>query len=315
MIVESARGDDERLARILSLGIISYLCIPMIAHDRVLGAMTIANAESGRRFSDEDVRVAKDIATRAALAVETAQSYQQLQSANHLKDEFLATLSHELRTPLNAVLGYARMLQSGAIADEKVPQALEVIDRNAAALAQIVEDVLDVSRIVLGKARLKVQPTDVAAVVEDAVATVKPAADAKNLTLKCYLGHGTATVSGDHSRLQQVVWNILSNAVKFTPRGGNIDVRVGQNESHVDVVVRDTGIGFPASFRPHIFERFRQAESGTTRLHGGLGLGLAIARHIVEMHGGTIEAASGGDGKGATFTVSLPLIGVAAAKM
>jgi PAS domain S-box-containing protein len=315
MIVASARGDNERLARTRALGLVSHLCMPMVAHDRVLGAMTVANAESGRRLSDEDVRVAQDLATRVALAIETAQSYQQLLSANRLKDEFLATLSHELRTPLNAVLGYARMLQSGAITAEKVPQALEVIDRNAGALAQIVEDVLDVSRIVLGKAKLKVQPTDVAAVVEDAVATVRPAADAKNLILKCYLGHGTATVSGDHSRLQQVVWNILSNAVKFTPRGGNIDVRVTQNESHVDVVVRDTGIGFPASFRPHIFERFRQAESGTTRLHGGLGLGLAIARHIVEMHGGTIEAASGGEGKGATFTVSLPLSRVAAAKM
>jgi PAS domain S-box-containing protein len=315
IIVESARGDEERLARIRSLGVISYLCIPMITHDRVLGAMTIANAESGRRFSDDDVRVAQDIAVRAALAVETAQSYQQLQSANRVKDEFLATLSHELRTPLNAVLGYARMLQSGAIAHEKVPQALEVIDRNAGALAQIVEDVLDVSRIVLGKAKLKVQPTDVAAVVEDAVATVKPAADAKDLTLKCYLGHGTATVSGDHNRLQQVVWNILSNAVKFTPSGGNIDVRVTQNDSHVEVVVRDTGIGFPASFLPHVFERFRQAESGTTRMHGGLGLGLAIARHIVEMHGGTIEAASGGEGKGATFRVSLPLSRVATAKV
>lgn len=315
MIVASARGDEERLARIRSLGLVSYLCIPMMAHDRVLGAMTVANAESGRRFTDEDVRTAEDLATRAALAVETAQSYQQLQSANRLKDEFLATLSHELRTPLNAVLGYARMLQSGAITQEKVPQALEVIDRNAGALAQIVEDVLDVSRIVLGKARLKVEPTDVAAVVEDAVATVKPAADAKGLTLKCYLGHGTTTVSGDHSRLQQVVWNILSNAVKFTPRGGQIDVRVTQNDSHVDVVVRDTGIGFPASFHPHVFERFRQAESGTTRLHGGLGLGLAIARHIIEMHGGTIEAASDGEGKGATFTLSLPLSRVATAKM
>jgi PAS domain S-box-containing protein len=315
MIVAIARGDEERLARIRSLGLVSYLCIPMMAHDHVLGAMTVANAESGRRFTDEDVRTAEDLATRTALAIETAQSYQQLQSANRLKDEFLATLSHELRTPLNAVLGYARMLQSGAIAQEKVPQALEVIDRNAGALAQIVEDVLDVSRIVLGKARLNVQPTDVAAVVEDAVATVQPAVDAKGLTLKCYLGHGTATVSGDHSRLQQVIWNILSNAVKFTPRGGKIDVRVTQNESHVDVVVQDTGIGFAPSFQPHVFERFRQAESGTTRLHGGLGLGLAIARHIVEMHGGTIDAASGGEGKGATFTVSLPLSRVAAAKM
>jgi PAS domain S-box-containing protein len=314
MTAASARGDEERLSRIRALGLVSYMCVPMIAHDRTLGAMTLANAESGRHFTDEDLRIARDVATRSALAIEIAQSYQQLQSANRLKDEFLATLSHELRTPLNAVLGYARMLQSGAITDEKIPQALEVINRNAGALAQIVEDVLDVSRIVLGKARLKVQPTDVAAVVEDAIATVMPAVDAKGLRLKCQLGHGTATVSGDHSRLQQVVWNILSNAVKFTPRGGSIDVRVTQRDSHVEIVVSDSGIGFPASFRPHVFERFRQAESGTTRLHGGLGLGLAIARHIVELHGGTIDAQSGGEGKGATFSVMLPLSGVPAAK-
>ena len=312
IIAASAPGDDERAARIRSLGLVSYLCVPMIVHDRSVGAMTIATADSGRRLSDADSRIALDIAARSALAVETAQSYQQLQSANRLKDEFLATLSHELRTPLNAVLGYARMLQSGAIASEKVPQALEVIDRNASALAQIVEDVLDVSRIVLGKARFNMQPVDVAAIVEDAVATVQPAADARGVSLRCYLGHGTATVSGDHSRLQQVVWNLLTNAVKFTPRDGRIEVRVTEQESHVEVVVTDTGIGFPASFRPHLFERFRQAESGTTRLHGGLGLGLAIARHIIEMHGGAISADSAGEGKGATFTVALPLSRVAA---
>ena len=162
IVAGSARGDPERLERLRSLDLVAYMCVPMIAHDRTLGAMTLATSESGRHFSPEDVRVAQDLATRAAMATETAQSYQQMQSANRLKDEFLATLSHELRTPLNAVLGYARMLQSGAIAEEKVPQALEVIDRNAGALAQIVEDVLDVSRIVLGKARLQVEPTDIA---------------------------------------------------------------------------------------------------------------------------------------------------------
>jgi PAS domain S-box-containing protein len=312
MLVSGARGDSERLARIRSLGLVSYLCVPMVAHDRTLGAMTLATAESGRRFSDEDVRIANDIAARSAMAVEIAQSYQQLRSANRLKDEFLATLSHELRTPLNAVLGYARMLQSGAIANEKVPQALEVIDRNATALAQIVEDVLDVSRIVLGKARMRIEPTDVVDVVEDAVATVKPTADAKGIQITCVFSGATSTVAGDHSRLQQVVWNLLTNAVKFTPRDGAIDIRVTQDEAHVKIVVSDTGMGFPASFRPHLFERFRQAESGTTRPHGGLGLGLSIAQHIVETHGGTIEAQSGGEGKGATFTVTLPLTKVTA---
>ncbi len=313
-LIGGASRDDERLARLRSLGLTSYMCVPMVAHDSTRGAMMIATAESGRRLADDDLRVAHDIASRSALAVETAQSYQQLQNANRLKDDFLATLSHELRTPLNAVLGYARMLRSGAIANEKMPQALEVIDRNAAALAQIVEDVLDVSRIVLGKARLKIDRMDLADAVEDAVATVKPAADAKGVHLNLQLGHGTATVSGDRNRLQQVVWNLLSNAVKFTPRDGRIDVRVTERDSHVEIVVSDTGIGFPASFRPHLFERFRQAESGPTRVHGGLGLGLAIARHIVEMHGGTIAAESGGQGKGSTFSVVLPLSQVSAAK-
>jgi PAS domain S-box-containing protein len=315
-IAASTRGvNGERFTKFRQLGVISYLCVPVVAHDRALGALTLATSESGRRLTDEDLRIAQDLATRAALAIEVAQSYQQLQSANRLKDEFLATLSHELRTPLNAVLGYARMLQTGAIATEKVPQALEVIDRNASALAQMVEDVLDVSRIVLGKARLKVEPTDIAAVVEDAIATVRPAVEAKGIVLRCTLGHGTATVLGDQSRLQQVVWNILSNAVKFTPRGGRIDVRVVQTDAQMQIVISDTGIGFPPAFRQHVFERFRQAESGPSRLHGGLGLGLAIARHIVEMHGGTIDADSAGEGTGATFTVSLPLSTVPAAQV
>ena len=247
------------------------------------------------------------MAARAALAIDNSQSYLQLQNANRLKDEFLATLSHELRTPLNAVLGYARMLQSGAVSPEKVGQALEVIDRNAASLAQIVEDVLDVSRIILGKARLRVQPTDLASVVEDAVATVAPAIDAKRLQLKCKIPLHLSEVEADPSRLQQVVWNLLSNAAKFTPPGGRIELRVVQRDTEIDIIVSDTGIGFPPTFKPHVFERFRQAESGTTRLHGGLGLGLAIARHIVEMHGGTIDGESEGEGKGATFRVSLPL--------
>jgi PAS domain S-box-containing protein len=312
MVVGLAKGDPERLEKLRALGVVSYVCLPMIARDRVLGVLTFANADSGRRFTNDDVRFFQDVALRAALAVDNAQSYRQLQNANRLKDEFLATLSHELRTPLNAVLGYARMLQSGALSPDKVPQALDVIDRNAAALAQIVEDVLDVSRIVLGKARLRVEPTDVTVVVQDAVATVAHALEAKGLQLRTILPAQIADVTADPSRLQQVVWNFLSNAVKFTPRGGRIDVRVVEGDDYIEVVVSDTGIGFPVTFKPHIFERFRQAESGTTRLHGGLGLGLAIARHIVEMHGGTIDAESAGEGKGATFIMRLPTVSVPA---
>ena len=307
MIDAAAEGDSERIEQVRSLGVVSYMSVPMIAHERVLGVLTLANAESQRTFTQADLRLVQDVAARAALAIGNAQSYRQLQNVNRLKDEFLATLSHELRTPLNAVLGYARMLQSGALPPDKVPQALDVIDRNAASLAQIVEDVLDVSRIILGKARLRMQSTDIAAVIDDAVATVAPAIEAKHLHLKRKIPRHLAEVSADPTRLQQVVWNLLSNAVKFTPHGGRIEIRVVQAEAQIDITVSDTGIGFSPTFKPHVFERFRQAESGTTRLHGGLGLGLAIARHIVEMHGGTIEADSEGEGKGATFRVSLPL--------
>ncbi len=311
MLVAAAQGNADRLEKMRSLGLVSYMCVPMVANDRVLGVLTLANTESTRQFGNDDLRLALDVASRAALAIDNAQSYRRLQNANRLKDEFLATLSHELRTPLNAVLGYARMLQSGAVAPEKVPQAIEVIGRNAASLAQIVEDVLDVSRIVLGKARLRIEPTDIASVVEDAIATVKPAIDAKGLQLTSVIAPRLPELPGDATRLQQVVWNLLSNAVKFTPRGGRIEVRVARDAGDIQIVVSDNGIGFPSNFKPHVFERFRQAESSPTRLHGGLGLGLAIARHIVELHGGTIDGESAGEGQGAAFTLRLPLLSVA----
>jgi len=308
MIVASARGDTERIELVRSLGVASYLCVPMIAHDRTLGAITFAIGASGRRFTNDDLRFAEDVASRAALAVENAQAFEQLEVANRLKDEFLATLSHELRTPLNAILGYARMLRSGAITTERTSQAMDVIERNATSLAQIVEDVLDVSRIISGKTRLQVQAVTLADVVRDAVATLTPAADAKGVRLHAILDSHVGSVSGDPDRLQQVVWNLLSNAVKFTPRGGRVQVALQPVNSHVEIVVSDTGIGIPRDFLPFIFERFRQADSTTTRRHGGLGLGLAIARHIVELHGGTIQATSEGEGKGATFRVRLPLM-------
>lgn len=308
MIVKDAQGDEERVRLIRSLGVVSYLCVPMIAHDRTLGALTLANAESRTRYAEDDLHLAEDFASRAALAIENAQAYQQLRTADRVKDEFLATLSHELRTPLNAVLGYARMLKSGVIPPQKTAQALDVIDRNAAALTKIVEDVLDVSRIVSGKARLEVQPLDIAGVVRDAVTTVLPTAEAKGVRLLSVIVPHIGPMSGDPNRLQQVLWNVLTNAVKFTPRGGTVEIRLSANSQQAEIVVTDSGIGIPLEFLPHIFERFRQAESGTTRRHGGLGLGLAIARHLVEMHGGTINAESEGEGRGSTFRIRLPLI-------
>ena len=308
MIVESAKGDAERLRIVRSLGLVSYMIAPIVAHDRPLGTLTLATAESGKRYNAADLRFAEEIAARTALAIENAQAYQEMESANRLKDEFLATLSHELRTPLNAVMGYARLLKGGAITGEKTRQALDIIDRNAASLAQIVEDVLDVSRIISGKTRLEVQPIDLSALLHDAIASVTPAIEAKGLRLQLLFDSQVGPVSGDPDRLHQVIWNLLSNATKFTPRGGRIQLRLERVNSHVEIVVSDTGIGIPESFLPHIFERFRQAEGGTTRRHGGLGLGLAIARHLTEMHGGTIEAASDGEGKGSTFRVTLPLL-------
>ena len=307
-LVDAGGGDAERLRLLWALGPLSYMCLPLKVQGRTIGAVTMARSESGRRFDEEDVRIAEDAVSRGALAVDNARAYEQLQVANQLKDEFLATLSHELRTPLNAILGYARMLRSGILKEERRQQALETLERNATALTQMVEDVLDVSRIVAGKIRLQIQPVDLSMVLRDALATVTPSADAKGVRLESILDQQLGPVSGDPDRLQQVIWNLLSNAVKFTPRGGRVQLRLQRVESHVEVTVSDTGIGIREDFLPHLFERFRQGDSTTTRAHGGLGLGLAIARRIVELHGGRIHALSPGEGKGATFRVELPIM-------
>ena len=231
-----------------------------------------------------------------------------VQEASRIKDDFLASLSHELRTPLNAILGYARMLRSGIVAPDKKDKAIETIERNATSLTQIVEDVLDISRIVSGKIRLNVQPVEFPEIVRSAVDAITPAADAKGVRLETVLDPEAAPVSGDPERLQQVLWNLLSNAVKFTNRGGRVQVRLERVNSHLEVAVSDTGIGIAPEFLPHVFERFRQADAGIARERGGLGLGLSIARQLTEMHGGTIDASSGGLDQGATFRVKIPLM-------
>jgi CheY-like chemotaxis protein len=230
------------------------------------------------------------------------------EEANRLKDEFLAVLSHELRTPLNAILGWARILRAGTLADADIPRALETIERNAHAQAQLIEDLLDVSRIVSGKLRLEMRPVDIGEVVEEAVDTVRPTADARGVTLTVVINH-VGPVSGDAQRLQQVIWNLLSNSIKFTPQGGRVDLRIEQAASMVRIIVSDTGQGIDADFLPHVFDRFRQASAAPGQAsRKGLGLGLAIVRHLVEAHAGTVSAASDGSGRGATFTVEIPVM-------
>jgi signal transduction histidine kinase/ActR/RegA family two-component response regulator len=228
------------------------------------------------------------------------------EQANRLKDEFLATVSHELRTPLNAILGWARMLGSQQLAPDRASHAVTIIERNAAALAHIIEDLLDVSRIVAGTLDLTPQPVDLNAVAQASIDAVRPLAGAKHVQLE-FSPTLTATVDGDSTRLQQVIWNLLSNAIKFTPEGGRVALFIQPAEDHMEVRVVDTGQGIDSEFLPHVFERFRQADGATTRRHTGLGLGLAIVRQLVELHGGTVHAASDGVDRGATFTVRLPI--------
>jgi PAS domain S-box-containing protein len=243
---------------------------------------------------------------------ELRRALRQAEESNRLKDEFLATVSHELRTPLTAVLGWAHLLRSGQLDEESSARALETIDRNARAQNRMIEELLDVSRIITGKLRLDVRPVDLPLVVEEAVESVRPAADAKAVRLQLVLDPRAGPVSGDPDRLQQVIWNLLSNAVKFTHKGGRVQVRLERINSHVELTVSDTGQGIETEFLPFVFDRFRQADMTKRRAHGGLGLGLAIARHLVELHGGAVSAASGGPGRGATFTVTLPLLVVRA---
>jgi signal transduction histidine kinase/CheY-like chemotaxis protein len=229
------------------------------------------------------------------------------QLASRMKDEFLMTVSHELRTPLTAIYGWARMLVSGEIREDQKRRAIETIERNAQAQTQLVNDLLDVSRAISGKVRLDVGSVDLSHVVLAAIDSMQPAADAKEIRLQAVLDPHAGPIAGDRERMQQVVWNLLSNAIKFTPKGGHVQVILERRHSHVELIVSDTGSGIDAQFLPHVFDRFRQADAGTTRQHGGLGLGLAIVRHLVELHGGSVSAESAGAGTGTTFRVRIPL--------
>jgi signal transduction histidine kinase/CheY-like chemotaxis protein len=307
-LLEAAARDDEHRRIIRELNLTSYMCVPMIAQGRAFGAITFVNAESGREYTNDDLPLAKELASRASLAVENARAYALANETSRLKDEFLATLSHELRTPLGSVLTYARMLRAGMIEGAELGRVYDVIERNATSLRQIIEDVLDVSSIVAGRLRLDVQAVDLPRVVRESCATVRPAAEAKGVRLEIVMDPVTTPVFGDPGRLQQVLWNLLSNAIKFTSRGGKVQVHLARVNSHVEITVSDTGRGIAPEFLPFVFEKFRQADGSFSRQFGGLGLGLAIAKQLSELHGGTLVATSAGQDQGATFVLSLPLM-------
>ena len=293
----------------------SYLAVAVVARSgEVLGGLFFGHPDVGV-FTEREETIVAGLAPAVATAIDNARLSERQQAAraeaetaNAMKDEFLATLSHELRTPLNAVLGWARMLRTGAVDEPTAKRALEVIERNAVAQLQLIEDLLDVSRIITGKLRLDVQAVEPGRVVEAALDAVRPAAEAKGIRLQPVLDPRAGPVSGDPDRLQQIAWNLLSNAIKFTPRGGRVQVRVARVNSHVEIVVTDSGQGITAEVLPHVFERLRQGDSSSQRSHGGLGLGLALVRQLVELHGGSVEAASPGTDQGATFTVRLPVM-------
>jgi PAS domain S-box-containing protein len=306
--------NPEHLSMLRALGHTSLMMVPLLTTERPFGVLAFALSETPRRYGPEDLRVAQEVAQRASVALENARLFEaamterkRVEEANRVKDEFLATVSHELRTPLTAMLGWVQMLRSGALPPEKHARALEVVERNAKAQQQLIEDLLDVSRIITGKLRLEVTSVELVDVVAAAVEAVRPTAEAKGLRLHSILDTDIGPLLGDAQRLQQVVWNLLTNAVKFTPKGGSVHITLRRVGSSAEVQVRDSGQGISRDFLPYVFERFLQAEGGTSRKHGGLGLGLSIVRHLVELHGGTVEAFSEGEGHGALFTVRLPI--------
>jgi signal transduction histidine kinase len=288
-----------------------WLAAPLTGRDgREMGLLHVCGRIQGD-FTPDDEAVLLLLAQKASIAMENTLN-SEAREANRVKDEFLATLSHELRTPLTAMLGWTQLLRSGKLDERDAACGLDVIERNVRAQAKLIDDLLDVSRIITGKLELSVRPLSLAAVVQAAIDVVRPAADAKGVEFHVTLDEAAGRVTGDPDRLQQVVWNILVNAVKFSSPGGAVRVTLSRSESRSQIEVSDDGDGIDSEFLPHIFDRFRQADSSTRRKHGGLGLGLAIVRHVVELHGGSVRAHSDGPGRGASFVVELPVAAVLA---
>jgi len=281
---------------------------PLSHEDRVIGTLTIIEDVTERVAREAELQA--QIEARSQLLSSEKLARSEAERANRLKDEFLATISHELRNPLNAIMGWAHMLRLGKLSDVNAERAVETIYRNAKAQAQLVADLLDVSRIISGKLRLDVRTVDLIYIINAAIDSIRPAAEAKGIRVQTLLDPAAGPISGDADRLQQIVWNLLTNAVKFTPKGGRIQVKIQRINSHVEIVVSDSGVGISKEFLPYVFDRFRQADATTTRIHGGLRLGLSIVRQLVDLHGGSVSVHSEGEGKGTTFTITLPFVGV-----
>jgi signal transduction histidine kinase/ActR/RegA family two-component response regulator len=313
-LLEKAAQDAEHLALLRQLNSCSWIVTPLRIQGNMFGALVLAYSDSGRHYDEADLTLAADIAGRAAAAIDNARLYElaqtersRVEAATRAKDEFVAMVSHELRTPLNAILGWVRLMRGGSLDESKKAHALEVIERNADAQNHLVAELLDISRVMTGKLRINASQVDVGNVVDMAIEGVRPAADAKRIRLELRLDRAHSVLRGDSDRLQQVVWNLLANAIKFTPKGGLVRVQLVRVESDLELTVEDSGEGIDADFLPHVFESFRQSDGGAARVHGGLGIGLSIAKHIVELHGGSIRAQSSGRGLGATFVVRLPI--------
>jgi PAS domain S-box-containing protein len=309
-LIEANTEDSRHLELVRRLNFRSIIIAPLIAHGTTLGALTLIRRDDQSPYDRSDVELAEELAQRTAIALTNARLYEEAERASRLKDEFLATLSHELRTPMTSILGWSRMLEVNELDSESRMEAIRSIRRGAQAQAQLIDDLLDISRITHGKLRVEAEQVDLEPILRAAVETTETAARAKQIDVRVRIDTESRIVHGDPSRLQQVFWNLLSNAVKFTPKGGSVEVVLDQTESMARVRVTDTGEGIASEDLPVLFERFRQLDSSPTRGFGGLGLGLAIVRHIVELHGGEVHASSEGTGRGATFTVLLPFSAV-----
>src|SRR5437773_1465360 len=308
LLAEAAAHDGAHLDLLQQFGLASHICVPLVARGRTLGTLSVATSGAGRRYTREDLAFTEEVAARAALAVDNVRLYREAQETSRLKDEFLATLSHELRTPLTSVLAWMWMLRRGRLDGLAVERARDTMEKSMRSLLRIIDDLLDVSRAIRGQLRLEVRPIGLVPVIQAAVDAVRPAANARDIRLRTIIDCDGGLVQGDPSRLQQVVWNLLNNAIKFTPAGGRVHVRLERGDAAAIVTVSDSGPGIPPEFLPHAFERFRQADASATRAQGGLGLGLDIVRHLIELHGGTVKVESPGEMGGATLIVTLPLL-------